>query len=125
MKRRDGELFVFLAGVTILTPLLSSMGVPWSVRLPIYLAPAVIILLYEWFHRADRRAKADKELLAAVGSIETINALRQNYPALDWSFRNHNSEMVAKIAAHAREAGRITAEQAAALERLAAQWDRA
>ena len=124
MKRRDAELFVFLAGVTILTPLLSSMGVPWSIRLLIYLAPAALILLYEWFFRADKRAQADGELLAAVGSIETVNTLRQHYPALDWSVRNQNSEMVAKIAAHAREAGRISVAQAAALERLAEQWDR-
>lgn len=123
MKRRDIELFLFLAGVTILTPLLQSLGVPWSVRLVIYLAPAGI-LLYRWLTGAatDTKAKADQELIALIGSVETVNALRAKYPALDWSFRNHNSAMVTKIAVHARAAGHLTAEQATALHRAADQW---
>lgn len=75
MIGRHVELFLYLAGVTILTPLLTSMGVPWSLRIVIYLAPASIILLYRWHHGSSTRAKADEELMVAVGSAETVNVI--------------------------------------------------
>jgi hypothetical protein len=124
MKRRNVELFFFLAGVTILTPLLQSMGIPWSVRMVIYLAPAGIILLYNWLTGAatDTKGKADQQLITLMDSVETVNALRTKYPAIDWFFRNQDSEMIGKIAVDARDAGLLTAEQATALQHAADQW---
>jgi len=124
MKRRDVELVLFLAAATILSPGLQSMGVPWSIRLVIYFAPVGIILLYNWLtgRSMDTKAKAEQELVALIGSVETVNSLRTKYPALDLFFRNQDSEMITKIAINARDVGLLTVEQATALQGVADQW---
>jgi hypothetical protein len=124
MKRRSVELFVFLGIVTILTPLLQSMGIPWILRVVIYLVPYGIILLYHWLTGAatDWKRKADEELVRLLGSVETVNALRTKYPALEWFFRNQDSKMIVKIAVDARDSGLLTAEQVAGLRHAADQW---